>query len=369
MKRTLLVTCFVLVVALAPVYIISAAPLDRVLAVVPRDLTDVMILFTDWSQIKSHLGLTDLTSDSPVKLRLELVRRTSQDQAAASAYALARIQSHSVTWGWDTSDLVWEANIVSRELPPIHILQLRSDFDFSPIAARFLERGFTQTESHAATVYTHVLNVRADWIRTTELSILNTAYIDEEKTMILSSSPRAVETFLATRMGDLASLAEDPFTCAAVEHLNTPTSAIVLRGLGECLRFTPNPILDFIGTVPTEERIAELKAMIEEKELLVPYRALGVGYRQEESRPVGTIVFEYDTPELAAMELPVRCLLAHEGMSTYYDAPISESYFTVLNADVQDSAVVLTTAPTNDQPSRLFRMIFYLDAAFAGCSF
>ena len=209
----------------------------------------------------------------------------------------------------------------------------------------------------------------ADWIRTTELSILTTAYAEEEKLMILSSFPAGVETFLAVRAGKLRSLAEDPFTCGAVEHLKNPASAIVLRGLGECLRFTPNPLLDFIGTVPTEERIAELMTMIEEKELLVPYRVLGLGYRQEESRPVGTMVFEYDTPELAAMELPVRCLLAHEGMSTYYDAPISESYFTVLNSDVQDSAVILTVAPINDQPIRLFRMIFYLDAAFAGCSF
>jgi len=158
------------------------------------------------------------------------------------------------------------------------------------------------------------------------------------------------------------------FTCAAVEHLNTPDSAIVLRGLGECLRFTPNPILDLIGTIPSEEQIAQLKAMMEERELLVPYRALGVGYGLEENRPVGRIVFEYDTPELAAMDLPARLLLAEEGMSRQYDAPISESHFTVLDFDVQDRAIILTVAPINDQPSRLFRMIFYLDAVFAACS-
>ncbi|MCK5586255.1 hypothetical protein KAJ02_09305, partial [Candidatus Bipolaricaulota bacterium] len=154
-----------------------------------------------------------------------------------------------------------------------------------------------------------------------------------------------------------------------VEHLKNPTAAIVLRGLGECLYFTPNPILDLLGTIPTDERIAALKATIEKQELLVPYRALGVGYRQEEGRPVGTIVFEYDTPELAAMELPVRSLLAQEGMSTHYDAPISESHFTLIDSDVQASAVILTVAPINEQPNRLFRMIFYRDAVFAGCSY
>lgn len=276
---------------------------------VPRDLTEIMLMFTDWSQIMSHLGLEAVTSESPLSDRLELL---------------------------------------------LHILS----------------SGASLRPSHTEPSYTRMRSTCAPiGFAQLELSILNTAYIDEEKTMILSSSPRAVEMFLAVRAGEIASMAKDPFTCAAVEHLNNPASAIVLRGVGECLRFTPNPILDFIGTVPTEERIAELMTMIEEKELLVPYRALGVGYRQEESHPVGAIVFEYDTPELAAMELPVRCLLAHEGMSTYYDAPISESYFTILNSDVQDSAVILTVAPINDQPIRLFRMIFYRDAVFAGCSF
>jgi len=368
MKRMLIVALCVLAVAVAMVFTTCGAPLDRVLSIVPRDLTEIMLLFTDWSQIKNQIGLEDITSESPLSDRLELVRRASQDLAVASAYALAHIQSHSVTWGWDTSDLTWEADIISREWPPIHILQLRSNFDFSPVAARFIERGFTQTESHGAVVYTHALDVRADWIRTTELSILNAAYIDEEKTMILSSSPRAVEMFLVASAGEVATLAEDPFTCAAVEHLNNPASAIVLRGLGECLRFTPNPILDLIGTIPSEERLEELKAMIEERELLVPYRALGVGYRVKGTRPVGKIIFEYDSPELAAMDLPARLLLAQEGISTHYNTPISESYFTILDFDVQDSAVILTVTPINDQPSRLFRMIFYLDAAFAACS-
>lgn len=364
----LLSVCFTLVIALALPHVVSAAPLDQTLGVVPRELTDVMLLFTNWAQIKSCLGLESLTSESPPAQRLELARRVSQDVAAASAYALSHIESHATAWGWDTIGLDWEVEVVSRELPPVYILKLRDDFDFSMVAARFAERGFIQTESHGAIVYTHEFNPSLDWIRTTELSILTTAFVEEEKTMILSSSPAAVEMFLAASAGEVATLAEDPFTCAAVEHLNTPDSAIVLRGLGECLRFTPNPILDLIGTIPTKERVAELKAMMEERELLVPYRALGVGYRLEESRPVGTVVFEYDSPELAAMELPVRCLLAEAGTSREYDAPISESYFTVLSCDVQDSAVILTVTPTNDQPSRLFRMIFYVDAVFAGCS-
>lgn len=368
MRRTLPAVCLGLVVALGSTHALSGASLDQVLELVPKDGTDVMISFTDWSQIKSHLGFGFLTSEGPLPFRLELARRVSQDQAAASAYALSFLRTHAQTWGWDTADLDWEAHVIAREFPPTYILKLRDDFNFSAVAAAFAERGFVQTESRGALVFTHELDVRADWTRTTELSILTTAYVEEEQLMILSSFPAGADAVLAVRAGEMTPLAEDPFTCAAVEHLKNPTSAIVLRGLGECLRFTPNPILDLVGTMPTDERIAELMAMIEEGDLLVPYRALGVGYRQEERRPVGTVVFEYDTPELAAMELPVRSLLAQEGISTHYDAPVSETYFTLLNSGVQQSAVILTVVPINDQPSRLFRMIFYRDAVFAGCS-
>ncbi len=368
MRLTLVVALFALSVALPSASVVIASPLADVLELVPQALPDVMISFTDWFQIKSCLGLGFLTSEGPEAFRLELMRRVSQDHAAASSYALPYSRTHAETWGWDTADLEWEANVVSSELPPIYILKLRNDFDFSTVAARFAERGFIQTESRGALIYSHELDPGADWIRTTQLSILTTAYLEEEKMMILSSYPAPVEILLAVRTGEFAALAEDPFTTTAAKHLDNPASAIIMRGLGECLRFTSNPILDLIGTAPTEEAIAELRAMVEEKQLLVPYRALGVGYREEESHPVGTIVFEYDTPELAEMDLAARCMLAEEGLSTHYDAPISEGYFTVLNCTIQDSAVVLEVTPINDQPNRLFRMILYRDAPFAGCS-
>ncbi len=345
----------------------NASTLDKVLELVPQEISQPMIMFTNWSRIKDQLGLGALTSESSLDLRIELVTRISQDQAAASAYGLSHMRTHAEDWGWDTADLDWEANIISENLPPTYILKFRDGFDFAPLIERFLERGFIQTESLVATIFSHELDLRADWARATELSIHETAYLAEENMLILSSF--GVEAFLAVAAGELESLAEDTFAQAAVAHLGDPYAAVLLLGTGECLRFTPNPVLDLIGTVPTTERMDELKAMIEESQLLVPYRALGVGYQYEETGPVGTIVFEYDVPALAEMDLPARCVLAEEGISTYFDAPIPESYFTILDCGVQDSALILAVSPVNDQPWRLFRMIFYLDAVFAGCSY
>ena len=173
---------------------------------------------------------------------------------------------------------------------------------------------------------------------------------------------------LHAHVGELESLTEDTFARASVAHLGDPYAAILLLGAGECLGFTPNPILDLLEGVPAETVIAEFKAKLEKQEVMLPFRALGVAYEYKDRLPIGTIVFEYDTSEFASMDLPLRRALAEEGTSTYFDAPIEESYFVVLDAEVRESAAVLTVAPTNDQPWRLFRMIYYRDAVFAGCS-
>ncbi|MFC2105913.1 hypothetical protein ACFLS0_04105 [Candidatus Bipolaricaulota bacterium] len=52
---------------------------------------------------------------------------------------------------------------------------------------------------------------------------------------------------LATRAGESASLAEDPFAVSAAEHLGEPAAAALLFDVGQCLRFTENPLQALIG--------------------------------------------------------------------------------------------------------------------------
>jgi hypothetical protein len=302
-----------------------------------------------------------------MELRIAFVRRISQDQAAGSAFALAHLREHADAWGFDTTDLEWEANVIGREIPPAYILKLREGFDFAPVAARFIERNFVQTESYGALVFTHAIDLSADWVKTTELSIHTTAYLKEENLLVLSSHRGTVEDFLAARKGALPSLAESPYVQAAVEHLNDPAAAMLLIGAGTCVGFTARPILELIGKLPDEEIASRLKAAVEEGPTLLPYRVLGTGYRYEEDCPVGTIVFEYDRAQAATADLAGRRALAEGGTSTAYEQPISVVCFTLLASRVEDCAIVFDVSPVNDQPNRLFRMLLYLDAPFAGC--
>jgi len=355
------------VLILASLSVCAETPLYRVLELVPVELSEPMIQFTNWTKIKSLTGFGFVTSESPLDLRIALARRISEDQAAGSAFALIHLREHADTWGWDTTDLEWEANIIGREIPPTYILKLREGFDFAPVAARFEERGFVQTESYGARVFTREIDISLDWVKTTEFSIHTTAYIEEENLLLLSSYLGAVEAFLAARAGETPVLSVNPHVQAGVENLNDPAAAMLLIGAGTCGGFTASPILKLIEKIPDEETIAELKATIEESPALFPYWVLAAGYRYEEDRPVGTIAFQYDSPEAAEADLSPRRALPETGMSSTYERPIAEVYFTVLTAEVEGSAVVLTVAPVNGQPRRLFRMLLYLDAPFAGC--
>ena len=345
----------------------AETPLHRVLEFVPTDLSEPLIQFTDWAMIKSLTGMESVTSESPIEDRIALAKRVSQDHAAGSAFALTHLREHADAWGFDTTDLEWEAHVVSRELPPVYVLKLREGFDFAPVAARFIERGFVQTESHDAVVFTHTLDVRIEWVRTTELSIHTTAYLEAESLLVLSSHLGAVEAFLATGASRSSSLEASQHVRAAVEHLNDPTGAILLIGAGTCGGFTARPILELLTELPDEGTIAELKATIEEAPALFPYRVLAAGYRYEDDYPVGSFVFEYDSAEAATADLPIRRALAEGGTSLTYEKPISEAYFTLLEASVEDRAIILDVAPVNNQPQRLFRTLLYLDAPFAGC--
>jgi len=346
---------------------ISSSPLHEVLAIVPALVTSPMISFTDWSLIKAYTGMESVTSGSSEEERLALLQTTLKDQCDPSGYAPTLPTRHAEQWGFDKTDLAWEANVITRELPPTYVLKFRPGFDFEPLIALFQEREFVQEQAHGATLFTHELDLSAEWMRVAELGIHNTALITEKHLAILSSSPRAVEALLQTRQGELASLVENPAAVATIDRLGEAAGAVLLLGVDTCLGFTQSPLLGLIGQVPTEEVVERLRALIAETPQLFPYEALGVGYRTEADRPIGRIVFHYSVVEAAVADLPLRRGLAEEGVSPSRKAPYSEAFFTLVEAVADGEDLIFTVLPVDDQPRRLFQMVLYRDMSFAGC--
>jgi hypothetical protein len=321
--------------------------------------------FTDWVLIKEYEGVTDLSSQSSLDERTEFLTSIFKGQAAASGYGVDHFREHADTWAWDTTDLVWEATVFT-EGPTIYALKFRDDFDLAPILALFDERGFSQGEYQGVPIYSHEMDFEADWLRATEFAILNTAVLEDEKMLILSPSIEDVRLVLDTYLGEVASLADNEAIQATASHLGEVAAAIIGPGVSTCLSFSANPLLEMLGQQPSEEQLDELREELSGSELHL-YTALGVGYRYEDDEPVGLVVMHYTSAGEAQADLEPRRQLAEEGISQTTGQPYSETVFTLEQASVEGSDLVLRLRPDNDQPSRLFQMVEYRDIAFAAC--
>jgi len=348
----------------------STEPVDglmQALGFVPAALQPATIAFTDWARIKALIGVPSLTSESPLDDRIAFALRTDVDHALGSAYGLSKLSSHAETWEFDSTDLEWEVQVLAPGMPSTYVLKLRSDFNLDALIRHFIERAFVQTASYGATIYSRGVDVDTEWLKASELAIHNTAVLKEERLLILSSSYPAVELLLATRAGDLPSFAQDASASAAVSHLADPYAAYLLLGRSTCLRFSPNPLLDLLGSTVGRSALDSLRAWLNSGEPLFAYEALAVGYRHEEELPIGTIAFVYADAEDASHDLEPRRLLAETGGSAHYERSITETFFTLEDAALDETAILFTVRPVNDQPRRLFQMLIYADAAFAAC--
>ncbi len=341
--------------------------LTETIASIPAALEEVTVAYTDWAGIKAEMGVPWLTGDASYDVKVAFGMRLDVDHALGSAFGLSRLSVHAETWGFDSIDLEWETQITADGIPPTYLLKLREDIDLDVVIAHFEERGFTRNDSYGGAIYSRSIDADLDWIRTTELAIHNTGVLEDERLLVLSSSFPVVELLLATLAGEFVSLSTDEATAALVDRLDDPLAAYLMIGRSTCLRFSPNPVLDLIGSSVDESPLDDLRAWLDSGEPLYGYSALGVGYHHVEGRPVGTVVFVYPSADDAAHDLEPRRLLAESGASSHYERPIAEAFFVLEDARVDEAVILFAVRPVNDQPRRLFQMIIYADAPFAAC--
>ncbi|MCY7418941.1 MAG: hypothetical protein LH650_10680, partial [Chloroflexi bacterium] len=192
--------------------------------------------FTDWGRIKTSHGAQDVTGASPFEDKVAVGMSTTQDEAAASGFGFAHLRDHYDTWAFDAMDLDWEATI-QGDSSPMFVLQFRDGFDLAPVAALFDDRGFTTTQIRGGLLRTHAMSLD-DWLRATEFAILNTAFLDDGRTLVLSGDEAQVRDLAANHGGYPAVPALD----ATAAVLDGASAAILLPGLGTCVAFTPLPI-------------------------------------------------------------------------------------------------------------------------------
>lgn len=178
-------------------------------------------------------------------------------------------------------------------------------------------------------------------------------------------APEGVEAVLGARAGEVSTWADVPWTTSLVPLLERMSGAMVLLGPTTCRSFSGGAGLNALLATPGET-YRRLKALLAGSHLQ-PYVALAVGYETHDGEPVGLFVLHYLSEEMARADLPARRALAEEGFSLTTRAPYRESVFTVRDADVKGTSVVLQVDPTGGQPRRLFDMVYRRDLLFAVC--
>lgn len=324
------------------------------------------LFFTNWSAIKRAIGAEDVTSKSPLEERIAVSLATIKPEAAPSGFGSRHLRTHADLWGFDTMDLEWEATVQEPRGSPTRVLRFREGFDLAPVAARFDERDFsTEHLEGGAVLRSHEMDLSQDWITGSELAILNTAFLDDGRTLVASSDPEAVRAVVAEVIDQGAKTLP---VLAVIGLLEGASAAIVLSGDDTCDHFAP-----FALEPDSLERAQQELAAAGP---LSRYSALGVGYSTG-WHPDGRILFAYADPEAAAADLSGRANLAKEGTSVRFGRPYAETAFTLEAAELQaaddtggrgGSALTLRVAPTNEMPRRLFDMVIGRDMLFAACT-
>lgn len=323
--------------------------------------------FTNWEIIKQIAGVTDLTSADSMDERLEFVLPlTVKEQALASGFGMSNFLTHAEMWGWDSTDLLWEANL-TVDGPPIFALRFGDDFDFAPVFTRLDERGYSVGEVGGATLYSHEMDMSLDWLGTSEFAILNIAFLEDEKIFILSSAPDSV-TAVLDAISEGATLANLPAVHSVAAALGD-VGAAILSPLG-CEPLDAAPMLN----VSPEVRAA-IVGDLDKSGISGVYDVFGLGYRVEmsdgENVPLGILVHHYPIASQAEADLGPRRLVAETANSLANNAPYAE-LFEVVDGEVKaaenGNANLILKLHALERPPQLFFTMFYRrDLLFSTC--
>lgn len=328
-----------------------AGRLGEALAYVPPVTSSVS--FTDWVTLKAGVGAAKVTGASSFGAKADVL----ETESTLAGYGLRFIGAHRDDWGFDAMDLEWDLLIIPVSGAPIWVLRFPKGFDLRPIERHMDQRGFGSVALPGGRLRAHALDPDASWTASTELGILNTAFLADGQTLVLSPSQAPVREMLAA--GPVDGMGTTARRVANL--LGSPAAATMLIGTDTCA--------DIAAGLPPSP--ADLRATID-KELgaagpLHAYDALAIGYTRA-APVIGRIVIGYDDPATEAADFSGRTTLVRSGTSTRSGKSYGDTIFTLAKARQEAGSMVFEVTPRDDQPARLFDLVIDRDMLFALCT-
>ena len=344
----------------------APSPLMEALAFVPEASDPTSLQFVDWAQLKDLHGGAGISSTSPLAERQRLMLDIVRAEAAPMDLGIDRLATWPDAWGWDSTDLDWEARVFGE----IAVLRFGEHWDVQPFRDALSGFGYEAHGFEGGVAYRpdpdaevpsqlrfanmHGLDIHGREI--TEPTVW-VAISDDGRTVVLGRADGVGRSLRAGLKADPARVEASGFGRAAAA-LGRPVTASVLDGRSAC-----------------SERMNEwlMGEALEVAASVAPlhrYEALAAGYTRADASalPDGRYVFAYPRSQQARDDLAGRRTLVEEGYpfndstSRYEDVA-----FSLVDARVAGSRLILDVAPVGGAPVHVLRHVRTSPILFATC--
>jgi hypothetical protein len=334
----------------------ATSPLLDALAFTPPQV--ISFQFTDWTALKALHDGSDITSASPLEDRQRLVLDMVHAETRRwTAFGLDQLATWPELWGWDNTDLDWEATWGSIGAPPARVLRFRGDWDPEPFKARLEGYRYSRSEKPHGTLFSDAPyfggGPEGEAILDTDERLTrwggSVAISSDGHTVAIGvEGDRADRILKAAARADPAAVATSPFGRVAVA-LGRPVTAFLVGGDVAC-----SDVGLGSGGLPgdTVRRPPSIDA-------LHPYQAFGIGYeRAGPSEPaVGRYAFAYKRAKQAKADLAGRRILIDNGYASRSGRPSQDVALTSGDATPDPRTLVLDVALLDDAPELLFDLL------------
>jgi hypothetical protein len=341
-------------------------PLLDALAFVPSTGDVVALDFVDWAQLKQIHAATDVTGTSPLRQRQQLLLDIGRAEAAPMPFGFDRTPRWAETWGWDSTDLEWEARVYGQ----FAVMRFGAHWDARPFREALVGFGYRPVAIEGGAVYhpdpdaevpwqqrfanMHGLHIHGPGITEPMVHVAVTA---DGRTALFGRESDAGMRLRGALEADPALVAASGFGRAAAA-LGRPLAASLDAGHDACSKHTVEHL----------ESYARAAAMAVAP--LHRYDALGTGYSRADrsAPPVGRFVFVYPRAEQAEDDLAGRRTLVEEGYAFNDEVRrYEDAAFSLSDARVLDSRLILDVDPIGGAPVHVMRHTMLWPILFATC--
>jgi hypothetical protein len=105
--------------------------------------------FVDWAQLKRLHGAAHVSGTSPLPQRQRLLLDIGRAEAAPMPFGFDRTPRWSQTWGWDSTDLEWEARVYGQ----FAVMRFEEQWDPRPFREALTGFGYRAEAIDGGTVY------------------------------------------------------------------------------------------------------------------------------------------------------------------------------------------------------------------------